>query len=306
MIHTHVVRRNWRALLVTAVALAAIVSGCGGSSDDERPTVVVTTSVWADVVESVAGDAVTIEVLVPRGVDAHSYRPSSRQAASLQTADLVVANGLGLEEGLEAVLEAASDEGVAVLELAPLLNPVALPDTDDVLDPHVWLDPQRVADAAALIGEALSDAFPGQTWSDRVDAYSAELLEADEAASALLAPLPDASRAIVTNHEALGYFADRYGLTVVGVVIPGGSSLAEPSSSELRDLVATMRDLGITSIFADTTSPSVLADAVAAELGTDVDVIDLYTESLGEPGTGAESVAGMIVENARRISEAQS
>jgi len=108
----------------------------------------------------------------------------------------------------------------------------------------------------------------------------------------------------VTNHDALGYFAARYGFTVVGTIIPGGSSLGDPSSSELADLVAVMRAEDVRAIFADTTRPSVLADAVAAELGSDVVVVPLYTGSLGEPGSGADTVAGMLTVNAERIADA--
>ena len=109
---------------------------------------------------------------------------------------------------------------------------------------------------------------------------------------------------MVTNHEAFGYFADRYGFEIVGVVIPGGSTLAEPSSSELADLVEVINQSGTSAIFAETTQPSSLAEAVAAELGDDVEVVELFTESLGGPGSGAETLQEMLLTNAARISEA--
>jgi zinc/manganese transport system substrate-binding protein len=109
---------------------------------------------------------------------------------------------------------------------------------------------------------------------------------------------------MVTNHEAFGYFADRYGFEILGVVIPGGSTLAQPSSAELAGLVEVMEQSGTRAIFAETTEPTTLADAVAAELGDDVEVVELFTESLGGPGSGAETLAAMLLTNAGRISEA--
>jgi len=109
---------------------------------------------------------------------------------------------------------------------------------------------------------------------------------------------------MVTNHEAFGYFADRYGFEIIGVVIPGGSTLAEPSSADLGDLVEVMEQSGTGAIFAETTQPTSLAEAVAAELGGEVEVVELFTESLGRPGSGAETLQEMLVTNAGRISEA--
>ena len=109
---------------------------------------------------------------------------------------------------------------------------------------------------------------------------------------------------MVTNHEAFGYFAARYGFETIGVVIPGGSTLAEPSSAELADLVEIMEQSGTNVIFAETTQPTTLAEAVAAELGDDVEVVELFTESLGGPGSGAETLSEMLLTNAGRISEA--
>jgi zinc/manganese transport system substrate-binding protein len=126
----------------------------------------------------------------------------------------------------------------------------------------------------------------------------------DQGVEELLSPLPEDRREMVTNHEAFGYFADRYGFEILGVVIPGGSTLAEPSSAELVALVEVMEQSGTRSIFAETTEPTTLADAVAAELGDDVEVVALFTESLGAAGSGAETLSEMLLTNAGRISEA--
>ena len=125
-------------------------------------------------------------------------------------------------------------------------------------------------------------------WTARGNVYADALTTADEDIQATLEVVPPANRKLVTNHDALGYFASRYGFEVVGVVIPGGSTLAEPSSAELTELVAVVEQEQVQAIFAETTNPEVLADAVAAEAGGEVIVVELFTGSLGEPGSGAD------------------
>ncbi len=111
---------------------------------------------------------------------------------------------------------------------------------------------------------------------------------------------------LVTNHHSLGYFAQSYGFEVIGVVIPGGSTLAEPSSAELSALVEKVQQSGVRAIFGETTESETIADALASEVGTSVEVVELYTGSLGEPGSGADTLSGMLLTNATRITDALS
>ena len=312
------------SLLVLVVVLAMVAAACGSddaSADENLPTIIVTTSIWGDVVENLVGDDANVEVIIPIGADAHDFSPSSQQVAAIQTADLVVANGLGLEEGLEDVLEAAAADGVNVLEVAPLVNPIPFGLDDehsdeehsdeegehadehahDGDDPHVWMDPDRVALAALEITEALTALDGTIDWMGRAVSYSDELKRAGVEAGEMLAVVAADQRKLVTNHEALGYFADRFDFEVVGVVFPGGSTLSDPSSAELAELVETMEEEGVSTIFGESSSPSTLADAVAAEVGNEVQVVELYTESLGEPGSGADTVIGMTLTNAERV-----
>ena len=141
-------------------------------------------------------------------------------------------------------------------------------------------------------------------WQERADSYAAVMEATDQEVEERLSVVPQDRREMVTNHEAFGYFADRYGFETIGVVIPGGSTLAEPSSAELADLVEVMGQSGTKAIFAETTEPTTLAEAVAAELGDDVEVVELFTESLGGPGSGAETLHEMLLTNAGRITEA--
>lgn len=308
---------------VTPALIAAVVllAACGdGDEASDGLTVVATTSIWGDVVAEIVGDDAEVEVLIPRNSDAHDYQPTSQQAASLLDADLVVANGLGLEEGFHDVLESAEGDGANVLELAPLLDPLPLESLDPHddaeeetegevhdhgdLDPHVWFDPRRVAAAAELIAAELNSVDGSIDWTSRARTYVEELDAIDEEIRALLSAVPEERRRIVTNHQALGYVADRYGLEIVGVVIPGGSTLSDPSSAELAELVHTIQEGDIDVIFTETSVPSQLAEAVAAEIGRDIEIVALYTESLGDAGTSAATLTGMLVENATRMSEA--
>lgn len=312
-------------LAVLALVLAACSSsstsgsgGTAGSAAPGRPRVVVTTAILGDIARSVVGDVADVEVLVPNGSDPHEFEPSAAEAAGLRDADLIVTNGLGLEAGLQGAIDSARDAGVPVLELGPQLNPVPFSsregnggagsasggDEADALDPHVWMDPDRMTRAASLLAaEVAKLGVDRATLDRRATEYAATLARADEQIQAALAPLPDDRRILVTNHEAMGYFADRYGFRVLGVIVPGGSTLAEPSAADLADLADAIRAADVPVIFAETTAPTKLADALATETGRDVRVVELYTEALGEPGSGADTYPGMLVTNARRIAE---
>lgn len=300
-----------KPLIALTVLFVLIASACGGDGqgdDDRRPLLVATTTILGDVVGNVVGDDARVEVLIPVGADSHDFQASAAQIAELNRAALVVANGLGLEEGLEGALAAAADDGVRVLEVGPLLDPVPLESEEGEqhggLDSHVWLDPLRMAEAARLIAAQLAEIDPATDWMTRAEEYAAELAAADEEIAAQLSTIPEDERRLVTNHESLGYFARRYGFQVVGVVIPGGSTLGDPSSAHLAELVEVMRREGVRVIFGETVEPGVLAAAVASELGEDVEVVPLFTESLGEPGSEAESLIAMLKTNAALIEEA--
>jgi zinc/manganese transport system substrate-binding protein len=270
-------------------------------------------------VRNVIGDAARVEVLIPPGADPHSFAPSASQAAALRRADLVVANGLGLEEGLHGVIEAASADGVVVVEAASFVE--ALPFAGEpgevagggeggleagTLDPHIWTDPRRMVAVASGLGEALAAADPACAAAYRAaaGAYARDLEALDAEVEAILAAVPPDRRKLVTNHNALGYFADRFGFQVVGVIIPGGATLAAPSPADLARLVEVMRAAGVRAVFAETTQSADLANALAAELGEGVQVVSLFTGSLGEPGSGAETYLAMQRLNAERIATA--
>lgn len=303
-------------ILIAALVLPA--AGCGADTDpaNDTTTIVATTTVLGDIVGQIAGDNASVQVLMPVGIDPHEYQASARQVVSLERADLVVANGLLLEEGLADALAAATSDGANILSIGPLVDPIGFGDhpsetegtaaSHGTADPHVWLDPIRMADAAGIISAELETLVPGGGWLERTAVYAEELTALDAEIREIFAPIPEARRILVTNHEAFGYFADRYGFQIIGSVIPGGSTLAAPSSAELAALVDVIRTTGVPAIFVETTEPATLGDAVAAEVGSTIAVVPLYTGSLGEPGSGADTLIGMLRTDARLIADALS
>jgi len=274
------------------------------------PVVVATTSILGDIASGIVGAQGEVEVLIPIGADAHDFAPSAQQVSMISTAGLVVANGLGLESGLQDVLASAVADGVTVIELAPLVDPLPFSSPEgegedhDDLDPHFWMDPVRVAEAAVALGDEMAELVPDGDWQQQAADYAAEMTDAHTAIGDLLDGIAPDRRQMITNHESFGYFAERYGFEILGVVIPGGSTLAEPSSAHLAELVRLMRETGARVIFAETSQPTTLTDAVATEMGDQVQVVELFTESLGGAGSGAESLSGMLIANAELIAAA--
>jgi zinc/manganese transport system substrate-binding protein len=322
-------RRATRAVVV-ATALLTLLAGCAGGAGGDAdgsgavaaPRIVVTTTILGDLVSQIVGDDADVEILMPPGADPHDYEPSAAQAARVREADLVVANGLGLEARLLDTLDAAEDDGVRVLQIAPQLDPLPFQAADrdhgdasedaseeghdhEGDDPHVWLDPDRMAEAAGLVADEIADAtgLDRATLDERAATYAAAARRAGEDADDILDAVPTDQRVLVTNHDALGYFARRFGLELVGVAIPGGSTLAEPSAAEIARLAELVRSEGVRAVFSETIVPPRVLDALAREAGSDVAVVELYTDSLGEPGSPAATYAGMIVEDARRVAD---
>ncbi|WP_222195150.1 zinc ABC transporter substrate-binding protein AztC [Modestobacter italicus] len=288
------------ALLVSAAALA----GCGAESAD-RPLVVVTTDILGDVVGELVGDQAEVMTLMPPGADPHSFEISAQEAARLRTADLLVANGLGLEEGLTAHVEAARGDGVPVVEAGEAVPPLEWVTEDSSgVDPHFWTDPARMLTVTDALAGALVEHVDGvdRTALDaRVADYRQQLTELDSWMGDQFAQLPAERRQLVTNHHVFGYLADRYGFTVVGAVIPSGTTLAAPSASDLDELATSIREAGVRTIFVDSAQPDRLAQVLAEQAAVDVAVTPLFTESLSGPGEGAETYLAMMRANTEDI-----
>ena len=330
-------KRSATFAVLALLSVLGLLASCGGGSkdatsstvpDSNRTLVIATTPILGDLVRQVGGDQVNVEVLIPLGADPHDFEPSAAQAARLRDASLIVANGLGLEERLESALEGAQKDGVPVFEVGEQLDPLALStageghsEEDDhgheeeppaekeeehghgSEDPHVWLDPERMATAASLVATQLAtttglDAAPFQ---QRAGIYADAAFAAETEARALLAELPADQRKLITNHDALEYFAQRFNLEVIGTVIPGGSTLAEPSAADLSKLVALIKANNVKAIFSESTVSSKLIESLAREVGSQVSVVELSTDTLGKPGSPTATYPGLIVTTARLI-----
>jgi zinc/manganese transport system substrate-binding protein len=312
------------------IAASLVAAGCGtGSSDDDGTDAaqdtgspaglaIGTTTMLGDVVGEIMECASgTAQTLMPVGADPHDFSASSEQVAALVDADLVVANGLGLEEGLADALEGAEADGATVMEVAALVDPIEFAGgghsneegeeqahEHGSMDPHFWHDTARMAQAAELVGAELAELTGDDAYATCGTEVHDALMETDEQVRDILAAVPAEKRVLVIDHDAFGYFAQAYDFEVAGVVIPGGSTLAEPSSAELAELVEVIEAEGVPAIFSNSAASSALVDAVAAEAGTQVEVVELFVGSLGPKGSGADTYAGMVTTNAQRIADA--
>lgn len=247
-------------------------------------TVLCTTTIVGDVARQIAGDDASVTVLMPVGADPHAFQASPRDAIAVEAADLVFLSGAGLEESLAPLLQAARGRIVDLSsELALRQHEARDTDEEGNFDPHVWFDPRNVAAWSETIARVLAEADPdhASTYRARADAYQKEIGELDLWIRDRVATIPNEARRLVTDHEAFGYFADLYGIEEIGTILPGYSTLSEPSARELAALEDAIRAAGVPCLFVGTTIPSDLAEQVAADTGTRI--VFLYTGSLSEP-----------------------
>ncbi len=280
--------------------------------------VVATTSIIGDVVAQVGGEAIHLTTLMGPGQDPHSYQPGARQLTAVANADVIFVNGWGLEEALLRNLESISDKAIFV-PISANIQPLAFgADTHDEekadeeghlhegADPHVWQAVPNVMQWVNNVQQTLSALDPANTavYEQNATAYLAALAELEAYAQVELGKIPAENRVLITNHDALAYFAHAYDFEILGTVIPGASTLAESSATSLAALVQLMTEHGICTVFAENTSSTTLATAVAAELdscGESIQVSQLYTDALGPAGSGADGYIGMFRANVDAI-----
>ncbi len=298
----------------------------GSPTEDRRLRVVATTSIVGDVVHQIGGEAIALTVLLRPGVDPHTFAASPQDVARIAEADVVFAVGAGLETFLEPLLREAS-RGARRVELAagiPLRpfeagelawepgeghdHPEGHTDSEDhahgPMDPHVWLDPTHVITWTFTIEETMSRLDPGRAafFRRNAEAYRAELRALDEWIRAQVAEIPPERRLLVTEHQVFGYFAHRYGFVQAGVILPGVSTAVQPSAQEIARLEETIRARGIRAIFVSSTVDPTLARRIAEDTGARL--VQLYVDSLSEPGGEADSYIRMMRYNVRAIVEA--
>jgi len=300
--------RRILAVLAALIAVGAVLAGCSGAvTTSTRPQVVVTTNILGDIVSHLAGEQADVTTLMKPDADPHSFEISAQQAARLAEADLLVSNGLGLEEGLQQHLDRAAEAGVRTFVAGDRIEvlPYADGEARGAPDPHFWTDPARMRDVVDALEPALAaiDGVDAAAIRANADAYRAQLVALDAEMTAAFAAIPVEKRALVTNHHVFGYLADRFGFRVVGAVIPGGTTLAAPSAADLRDLVAAIEEAGVRTVFAESSQPDRLVRVLAEEADLRVEVVELYTESLTPQGAGADSYLTMMRANTARIAQ---
>lgn len=301
-------RRGGRLTTMTAALLSAGVlalAGCSAAGTKDGG-IVVTTNILGDVTREIAGDEADVTVLMQPGADPHSFAISARESAVVEQADLIVHNGLGLEEGLRRNVDAAVEAGVADLAVGERVDPIRYSggDVRGQADPHFWTDPRRMQAAVKQIRDHIVSDVEGvdqQAVGDNARAYLAKLSELDASMSRQFDRIPDGQRTLVTNHHVFGYLAQRYDFSVLGAVVPSGTTLASPSASDLEDLAETVREAGVPAIFADSSQPDRLARVLADRAGIDVQVRSLFSESLSGPRGDAPTYLAMMRANTGAI-----
>jgi ABC-type Zn uptake system ZnuABC Zn-binding protein ZnuA len=307
MVRGRVVIATWargRVILLVVALVALLAAGCARPDGPWRDgaaglRVVATTTQVADLVANVGGDRVDLVTLLKPGIDAHDYEPSPADIEAIARAELLVENGVGLESWLADIIESSGFDGPVV----DASQGVRLRQVGGEPDPHIWQDPRNAMVMAANIERGLARVEPAGAGSFRANlaAYTKELEALDAEVERQTASL--ASRKVVTNHDAFGYYLDRYRLELVGSVIPSFDSSAELSGRDIRDLVAAIRATGARAIFSETSLPPRTAETIGREAGVRVVTGEdaLYGDALGPPGSDGDTYLKMIRHNTRAI-----
>lgn len=289
----------------------ATPTGAGGTSERRAVPVVVTLPVFVSLVEAVGGELVEVTSLVPVGADPHTYQPTPRDAQRLADARIVFMNGRGLDAWLGDLI-AATSSGTRVVELSagievdetehshPEEEATPVPEDDhqhEEGNPHLWLDPDYAVSYIHVIARTLAEVDPAgaATYQANADRYSDEIRQFDAWARGQVEQIPPERRKLVTFHDAFPYFAEHYGLELVGVVVlsPG----RDPSPQELAQLVDLIRQQGVPAVFTEPQFNPKLAETLAHEAG--VRVLELYSDS---PPAG-EDYIGMMRRNIEHVVE---
>jgi zinc/manganese transport system substrate-binding protein/manganese/iron transport system substrate-binding protein len=254
---------------------------------------VATTAIVADWAREVGGDRVEVTQLLDPLVDPHEYEPTPRDAERLADADVLLASGAGLDDWAGDLVETAG--GPNAVEVAPEVG-------DD--DPHFWHDPTLAAEAVRTIESALVSADPdgAGSYGANAEEYVGRLEALDRELLAEVETVPAERRRLVTDHDAFGHLADHFGIEVVGAAVPSTSTAAEPDARETAELIETIRAEGVCALFSESSVDPKLIEQIAAETGARV-VPDLYGDTLGPDGSGAETYLSMMRHNVRVLVE---
>lgn len=286
-------------ILITVILFTGVLASCSGTA----PDILATTTILADAARNVAGERLTVGSLLPVGADPHSYQPTPQDTAKLSKSKVLVINGAGYELFLEPLLANAGGRRT-LIEASTSLNLRFEAEDGNAADPHLWLDPNNMIVYVENIRDGLVQFDPAgaEVYQTNANAYIAELEELDAWINGQISQIPSPRRLVVTNHEAFGYFAERYGFTVVGTVVESFSTNASPSAQQMTVLVEQIKLYEAPAIFLDASDNPALAQQIAAETGVKV-VTDLHLESLTE-GAPAATYIEMMKHNVNKLVEA--
>ena len=278
----------------------AVAAGCRDAADpDGAVRVVATTPQIADFVREVGGERVAVTQVLPANADPHEYEPRPSDAEALAEADLVVRSGGEVDAWLDQLIDASGSD-------APLLSLIDVVETrageGGDPDPHWWQDPRNAELAVTAIDRRLRAIDPGGDagYRDRAGAYLKRLRALDRAIASCIGGIPAAERELVTAHDALGYYADRYGIELVGAAIPSLSSQGQASAGAVAELVEAIRAAGANAVFPEQGTSAELEDAIAAEAGVRLGA-ELWTDTLGPAGSDGATYIEAMRSNTSRL-----
>lgn len=299
--------KSFRVFVTSSViALCLLSSSCQPApAKSGLPIVMATETFLGDIAQNVAGSRINIETLLPVTVDPHEYQPKPQDVTRLAQAQVLIINGLGYESWLQKTLDNLGGQRqmiIAANGITPNLDPSGVHPQGD---PHMWMNPLDVINYAIQIRDGLILADPAgkDTYTRNADTYIAELNGLDQWVKDQVNQLPVEKRLLVTNHDALGYFASAYDFKIVGAVFPSVTTEASPSAQQLAGLIGTIRSSGARVIFLDIGENQNMAQQIASETGIKV-VTDLYVESLSAPGGPAPTYIEMIKHDVTEILDA--
>ena len=291
-----------RSLTVACCILAAALTACGAADDTGGGTsgmrIVATTSQVGDLARAVAGDRAGVRQVLQPNADPHEYEPRPSDVRAISEADVVLRSGGDVDDWLSGILRNAGS-GARVVTLIDRVRTRRGPGG---VDPHWWQDPRNALAATRAIRDALIAADPGgrAEYTANEAAYAAQIRALARRIETCMRTIPQARRKLVTDHDALGYFADRYGIDVVGTVIPALSTQAQASAGEVARLVRTIRANAVSTIFPQNSVSAKLTRAIADDAGAQVGPA-LYADTLGPKGSAGETYLGALRFNARAV-----
>lgn len=291
--------------------LFACLTGCTSSnlpedpSNNGKPTVVSTNTILTDLTAELAGDEINLTGILEPGADPHMYEPVPADSKALENGELILYNGYNLEPGL---IKMMNSTGVNAQKLAvgEVVKPLDMDyDGQKVPDPHVWGDPENAIQMVNAIRDSLIELSPEDRdlFTENASQLTATLQQLDTWIAQQMATIPPDKRKLVTTHDAFQYYAAAYGLEVTGTLI-GISTEEKPSAQTITFLVETIKKTGVPAIFAETTINPTLIKTVAEEAGVNLAPHELYSDSIGAPGSEGDSYINMMVSNTRTIVEA--